>query len=109
MVKHEQIGIWIDNDILFADLTITEKLILADIVSLSKGKNVYVKSNDSIARFTNVSIRTINYTIKSLIDKDLIVSKITYPYGNIKKKRVITPNWKAIKMIRKPIVQKLRI
>lgn len=92
----EQTGLWIEYDILYSDLTPTEKIILADIVSLSKGLSYYVKTNNTISEFTNVSLRTVNYAIKSLIDKGLIESEISFPYGNVNKKRTLIPNYKTI-------------
>ena len=86
-----QTGLWIENKILYSDLSLLEKVILSDVISLSKGANEFVKLNKTLADTFNVSLRTINVCMKSLIDKGLIETKITYPYGSIKKKRVIYP------------------
>jgi DNA-binding MarR family transcriptional regulator len=95
----EQTGLWIDNNILYSDLTPTEKLILADIVSLSNGSNKFIKTNNTISTFTNVSLRTVNYAVKSLIDKGLVTSIISFPYGSIKKKRTLVPCYELIKKL----------
>lgn len=92
----KQQGLWIDNDILYSDLTPTEKLILADILSLSKGINNYVKTNESIESFTNVSNKTVRNSIKRLKDLGLIKSVMFNPYGNIKTKRILVPLWDKI-------------
>lgn len=91
-----QTGLWIDNNILYSDLTPTEKLILADVVSLSIGLSSYVKTNNTISIFTNVSLRTVNSAVKTLVDRGLVESEISFPYGNIKKKRILKPCYKAI-------------
>jgi Mn-dependent DtxR family transcriptional regulator len=90
MNKKRQTGLWIPIDILSSELSLLEKVILSDIISLSSGSNQFFKTNQVLADTFNVSLRTINTSIKSLIDRGLIRSEITYPYGNVNKKRIIT-------------------
>lgn len=95
-MKKEQIGLWISRSILFADLTPTEKLILADILVLSEGDMQYVKTNDSITKFTNVSVRTVINSINSLKTKGLIKAIEYRPYKNVKTKRILIPCYSCI-------------
>ena len=94
--NRHQTGLWIDGALLFSDLTLNEKVILADIMILSKGANQFYKTDPVIARQFNVSTRTISRTIKSLKLKGLILVSITRPYGNVKIKRHIHPCLNAI-------------
>jgi len=101
--KESQIGLWIDNGLLYSNLTPTEKLILADVIVLSKGDNRYYKTNESIEKFTNVSNRTVRNAIKSLKDKGLINAIMYNPYGNVKTKRILIPCLECIdKMFNAP-------
>jgi len=58
---------------------------------LSSGANFYFKKNQTIADLLRVSLRTVNYSIKSLVDRQLIQSKVCYPYGSFKKSRILIP------------------
>lgn len=94
--KKQQTGLWIDSGVLFSDLSLVEKMVLADVLVLSSGKNEYHKTNPTIAKVFNVSTRTITRAITTLSDKGLIQVKITRPYGTVKADRYIKPCYKAI-------------
>lgn len=96
MNNRHQTGLWIDGAILYSDLNLNEKVILADVLILSKGSNIFYKTDATIARQFNVSVRTIQRTVKSLKAKGLILVSITRPYGNVKIKRHIHPCLNAI-------------
>jgi len=94
---NEQRGLWISMKVLYsAELTPTDKLILADILALSKDTNQFVKTNNSIEAFTNVSNKTVRNSIQKLISLGLIKSIMFNPYGNVKTKRILVPLWDKI-------------
>lgn len=79
-------GLWINKTILYSNLTSLEKIILSDIFEISK-KGVFFKTNKVIADMLCVSIATVERSFTSMYKKELIWSKISYPYGNHKKQR----------------------
>jgi len=100
MDKKKQTGLWIPYDILYSDLTPVDKMILSDIRVLSIDSNVFVKNNKTLASMLGVSIRTIERSFASMYKKELIWSKISYPYGNHKKQRnVYIRNDEALKKL----------
>lgn len=101
--QSERIGLWIDIKILNSDLKPIEKIILADIISLRKSDLGYIKTDKTIANTFNVSIRTVGYGLRNLIDKGFITSKVTRPYGSVKSNRVIrlVEGWEKNKVLQK--------
>lgn len=93
----KQTGLWIEHEILFSDLTLVEKCILADIINISRYDNMYYKTNDVIGLSLSSSPSTIKRAIKSLIGLGLISSIVWCPYGSHIKKRVLRPNYKEIR------------
>ena len=87
----QQTGLWIDNTVLYSDLKLLDKLILADIIVLSRGKNQFLKTNQTLANWLNVSLRSVNYSMLNLRKRGLIVSKIIGMSAENKKKRLIIP------------------
>ncbi len=98
---NQHTGLWININVLTSNLSPIEKLVLADIVALCSSGNEFFKTNKVMAETFNVSLRTINYSVSSLVSKELIVSFVTTPYGNIKKKRVISVNKNYLKNLKK--------
>ena len=97
----EQTGLWIDKTVLFSDLKPLEKFILADVMALSRNENKFFKTNQSMAESYKVSLKTIKNSVRVLVERDLVRSLITYPYGNMKKKRILLPQYINIeKLIR---------
>ena len=93
----QQTGLWIEHEILFSELTLVEKCILADIINISKYENQYFKTNEVIGLALSSSPSTIKRAIKNLIDLGLISSIVWCPYGSHIKKRVLRPNYKEIR------------
>lgn len=93
---NKQTGLWIDAQILFSNLTVIEKVILSDILVLSKGTNKYLKSNSTIAKTFVISTRTVRRVMATLLDRGFIRYELTRPYGNVKTRRVIYPCYNKI-------------
>ena len=70
MVNDGQIGLWVDADVLHSTLSLKEKVILADIIVLSKGGNRCFKLNTTFAKTYSMSVRTVQVVLASLVGLD---------------------------------------
>ena len=83
-------GVWIDIEILKDQkLSIQEKLVLAIIKALDKGKGCYA-SNRYFADLLNVTSKRASDIIRSLITKEYVVSEIENFYKRTL--RIVVPN-----------------
>ena len=74
-------------------------MILAEIVALSRGKRQFAKTNKNLADTLHVGLRTVSYTVRELVNRDLIESRIVGYSINGAKKRIIIPNYKKIEKL----------
>jgi DNA-binding HxlR family transcriptional regulator len=97
----KEYGLWITDLILFSDLTISEKVILSDILNICKnGEFRYFKINQTMADMLRVNVKSITRILNSLESKGLIRRQLTSPYSdNVKTKRVLTPVYANIKKL----------
>lgn len=98
----EKYGLWITDLIRYADLTVAEKFLLADIVTIcNNGENRYFKINQTISDMMRVNVKTVSRILNSLEQKNLINRSFSNPYsGNVKTKRVITPIYSSIRELK---------
>jgi len=102
MVNDGQIGLWVDADVLHSTLSLKEKVILADIIVLSKGGNRCFKLNTTFAKTYSMSVRTVQVVLASLVEKKLISVVLSRPYDNPNKtQRIIKPIYGNIKALSK--------
>ncbi len=75
-------GIWIPKELWLAeDLTLQEKVFLAEIDSLNRGEGCYA-SNSYFARFFGLSKKRVSIIINSLCQKERIKAEIDVQAGN---------------------------
>jgi DNA-binding HxlR family transcriptional regulator len=97
----KEYGLWMKDLILFSDLTISEKVILSDILNICKnGECRYFKINQTMADMLRVNVKSITRILNSLENKGLIRRQLTSPYSDsVKTKRVLTPVYANIKKL----------
>lgn len=84
-------GIWIPKRLWLAkDLTLQEKVFLAEIDSLDRGAGCYA-SNSYFAKFFGLSKKRVSFIINSLCQKERVKSEIDTKAGNKRKLWVCPP------------------
>tara|TARA_R110000822_G_scaffold310489_2_gene443460 strand:+ start:965 stop:1306 length:342 start_codon:yes stop_codon:yes gene_type:complete len=91
-------GLFIEDLILYSDLSIIEKFVLADIYTMCKdGRFRYYKLNQTLADMLRVNVKSISRVLNSLEEKCLIRREMSRPYQNsVKTMRRITPVYSNI-------------
>ena len=89
-------GLWIPKSIQHSDLKPIEKLVLAEIVVMSIGGRTFCKTNATLSKEYKVSEKTIVRSMRALVMRELIESRIVAYSSNGSKKRVIVPDFEKI-------------